>query len=116
MSLIDEAQNNVYMEKELEKGMAAEPVRESFEEDFDQDGGGFGFSLPDLGILKAKTGAGSIDEYVHHPLNIHESKAAARIIRGCTGILGESDLALVDILIGAIELHKEKGSHVEGMQ
>ncbi len=70
-----------------------------------------GFNLPqmpDLSFLKAKTGSGSIEEYEQHPLNFRHSQGAAQMIRGFTGMLGDLDLAIIDISLGAFELAKEK--------
>lgn len=63
---------------------------------------------PDLSFLKAKTGPGSIDDYLDHALNFHKSRGVAQILRGFTGILGELNLAIVDIVIGTLNTFKEK--------
>lgn len=59
-------------------------------------------------FLFQKTGPGSIDEYIDHPLNMGRSKGVAQIIRGFTGILGALDLAIVDIFLGVLQTIKEK--------
>jgi hypothetical protein len=55
-------------------------------------------------ILSAPTGSGSIEEYVDHPLNFNSSKGIAKVIRGLTGILGNLNLAVVDIVLGGLEV------------
>jgi hypothetical protein len=63
-----------------------------------------------LEFLKAKTGDGSIESYLDHPLNFTKSLGLARIIRGLTGLLGALDLAVIDIGLGLLEFLKEKKS------
>lgn len=58
-------------------------------------------------ILKTKTASGSIEEYQDHALNFKKSKGIAQIIRGMTGMCGELDLAIVDIVLGAFQYTKE---------
>jgi hypothetical protein len=65
---------------------------------------GFNVSFPEW--LKAKTGSGSIEEYMEHPMNFTHNKAMARIIRGATGLFGALDLAIIDIGVGALELFR----------
>jgi hypothetical protein len=62
--------------------------------------------LPDF--MKAKTGEGSIEDYLEHPLNFNKSNAIARMIRGATGLLGALDLAIIDIGVGLLEFLKGK--------
>lgn len=59
-------------------------------------------------ILTARTGDGSIDNYISHPLNFNGQEGTARIIRGATGILGNLDLAIIDITFGLLEFAKPK--------
>lgn len=63
--------------------------------------------LPDLSILTAKTGEGSIEDYINHPLNFKGSRGMAQMIRGFTGIAGELDYAIIDIALGAFQYTKE---------
>jgi hypothetical protein len=63
-----------------------------------------GFQVPE--ILKAKTGAGSVEDYMQHPLNFAKDMGLARVIRGATGILGALDLAIIDICVGLLEFFK----------
>jgi len=84
--------------------------QEDYPEEQEVEGGGI-FQLPqlpDLTFLKAKTGPGQVSEYVNHPMNFKHSQGAAQMIRGFTGILGDLDLAVIDITLGAFELAKEK--------
>ena len=67
-----------------------------------------GFQLPDLDFLKARTGDGSIEDYIEHPLNNHGSRGVAQILRGLTGMFGSLDLGIVDVVLGAFEFTKEK--------
>jgi len=54
-------------------------------------------------ILNAPTGEGELIEYYHHPLNFNFSEPLARILRGLTGIIGNLNLALADILVGLLQ-------------
>lgn len=62
----------------------------------------------DFGFLKAKTGDGAIEDYLQHPLNFDNSRGVAQILRGCTGIAGSLDLAILDIALGTIQVLKDK--------
>ncbi len=62
----------------------------------------------DLSILKTKTGEGSIETYIEHPLNFNKSKGMAQMIRGLTGLFGALDLALIDIFVGLMQISKDK--------
>jgi len=71
-----------------------------------------GISL-DFSFLTAKTGPGSVEDYIDHPLNFKQSKGMAQMIRGFTGIAGELDLAIVDITLGAFNYAKEEKANVK---
>lgn len=62
----------------------------------------------DLGFLQAKTGEGSIEDYIDHPMNVGRSKGLAQLIRGFTGLFGALDLAIIDIVVGLMQFTKEK--------
>ncbi len=62
----------------------------------------------DLSWLKAKTGPGTIESYIDHPLNTTKSHGVAQILRGATGLAGDLDLAVIDIGLGLVEVIKEK--------
>ena len=62
----------------------------------------------DLSWLKAKTGPGTIESYIDHPLNASRSRGVAQILRGVTGLAGDLDLAVIDIGLGLVEVIKEK--------
>lgn len=66
-----------------------------------------------LDKLKAKTGEGDITQYENHVLNFRKSPAIAKILRGVTGIFGEVNLAIVDIMIGMFEIMQEKKGGVD---
>jgi len=68
---------------------------------------GLKFKMPNLDILKAETGRGDIEDYISHPLNIKKNKGIAQVLRGLTGLLGNLNLAIVDILLGMINTKKE---------
>lgn len=59
-------------------------------------------------ILTAQTGDGPLEKYITHPLNFNGQTGTARLIRGATGILGNLDLAIVDIGFGLLEFLKPK--------
>lgn len=102
MSLENESYEAAQLSEELPK------IDIESETEKAQDPGGFFDREISFNWLKAKTGAGSIEDYMIHPLNVHESKGTAQILRGCTGIAGDLDLAILDIGLGVIELVKEK--------
>lgn len=66
-----------------------------------------GISL-NLEWLKTPTGDGSIESRLDHPLNFAKSRGVAQIIRGAEGIFGSLNLAIIDIVLGALEVLKEK--------
>lgn len=110
MSLYDEAMLNEIAEgQEAAEGFTAPP-------DPEEAAGGYRFEMPDLSFLAAPTGEGSIDNYIEHPLNFDGRKSTARILRGCTGLFGSLDYALVDITLGVIEKIKEKDKNVNRSQ
>jgi hypothetical protein len=59
-------------------------------------------------IMTAPTGSGSIESYVNHPMNFNESKSVARILRGLTGMFDNLDYAIIDIIIGGLDLLKSR--------
>jgi hypothetical protein len=62
----------------------------------------------DLDFLKSPTGEGDLKEYKTHLLNFNGSKGMARIIRGCTGLFGNLNFAVIDIIIGIFDLTSKK--------
>jgi hypothetical protein len=92
-----------FVDKEQSEGLPEVEVQQEAVEQAPTGGGGFGLNLS---FLTAKTGEGSVEEYVDHPLNWNGSRAAAQIIRGFTGLFGSLEYALVDIAIGAFRLKK----------
>lgn len=103
MSLLDEARIEEAAEAAAEEVSAAAP-------DIEESTPGIRISMPDLSFLAAPTGEGPIEEYMQHPLNFDNKKSTARILRGCTGICGNLDYAIIDIALGVIEKIKEKGN------
>lgn len=65
-------------------------------------------------ILRAETGEGSIGDYIEHPMNFNQSKSVARILRGLTGIMGNLNLAIIDVGLGVLELFKGEKKNVLG--
>ena len=61
----------------------------------------------DFSFLLKKTGPGPVESYLDHPMNPKRSKGRARFLRGCTGIAGDLDLAVIDIVIGGAEMIME---------
>ncbi|MDP4170148.1 MAG: hypothetical protein Q8906_06015 [Bacillota bacterium] len=59
-------------------------------------------------ILTAETGAGSVEDYLDHPMNFLKSRGLAKILRGFTGIFGSLSLAVIDIALGTLEFSKER--------
>lgn len=58
--------------------------------------------------LTAQTGEGSVESYMEHPMNVLNNTAGARILRGLTGIFGNLDLAIIDIVVGVLDLLKNR--------
>lgn len=100
MSLDFEAVNAVNEEKQAENMISELPVEEESKLQFD------------FSFLLAKTGEGSVDSYIDHPLNFSRSKGIAQILRGATGLVGELDLAVVDIGVGAFNVFREGRKNV----
>lgn len=62
----------------------------------------------DFSWIRAKTGPGSIEDYITHPLNSSGSRGMAQTLRGATGLFGALDLAVIDIALGLVEVVREK--------
>lgn len=62
----------------------------------------------DFSWIRAKTGPGTIESYINHPLNTSGSRGVAQMLRGATGLLGDLDLAVIDIGLGAVEVLRER--------
>ncbi|MBR0596601.1 hypothetical protein [Sinanaerobacter chloroacetimidivorans] len=62
----------------------------------------------DFGFLLKKTGPNTVEYYLDHPMNAKRSKGFARQLRGFTGIAGDLDLAIIDIVLGGIEVFMER--------
>lgn len=59
-------------------------------------------------IMTAETGQGSIGDYLEHPMNFNKSQGLAQILRGLTGIVGNLNLAVIDVVLGALRFSKER--------
>lgn len=64
-----------------------------------------------LQILFSQTGEGTIESYNNHPMNIKNDKSISQILRGFTGILGNLNFALIDILLGGFSFFKDKNNN-----
>lgn len=72
-------------------------------------------------ILNTKTGKGSIESYDKHDLNFTKTRGTAHIIRGIVGFFGNTDRAIVDVLVGGLmelkrlflDEEEEKGSRTK---
>lgn len=105
MSLDNEAMRTYAGEKVAEK-----QILEDFTEEVEQAAEPSptpGFLQFDFGFLLKKTGPGEVESYLGHPMNPKRSKGRARFLRGCTGIAGDLDLAIIDIVIGGAEMMME---------
>jgi hypothetical protein len=58
------------------------------------------FEIPEF--LKAKTGSGSVEDYIDHPMNLKKNEHFARVLRGLTGMFNSLDYAIIDVVIGAL--------------
>ena len=52
-------------------------------------------------------------EYLSHPLNFDSRESTSRIIKGLEGIIGNLDVALVDIIVGFAQKLMELGKKRE---
>lgn len=59
-------------------------------------------------IMTAETGEGSIGDYLEHPMNFNKSQGLAQILRGLTGIVGNLNLAIIDVVMGGLRFSKER--------
>lgn len=86
-------ENDLYYDEKFdgEKEYYAEPKNEFFNK-----------------IITAETGEGSIESYLDHPMNFNNSMGLAQTLRGLTGIIGNLNLAIIDIVFGALRFSKEK--------
>lgn len=62
-------------------------------------------------FLFTKTGAGSVGDYVDHPLNFDGSQGMAQMIRGATGFFNDLDIAIIDIVVG---FFRWRGGRING--
>ena len=53
-------------------------------------------------ILNTRTGQGSIETYDKHDLNFTGTRGTAHIIRGLVGFFGNTDRAIVDVVVGVL--------------
>ncbi len=111
MSLDQEAKRNIFEEKTAEKQImdefsgAAETMGPVVDEAVPN-----GMLRIDFSFLLKKTGPGNVETYLDHPMNPKRSKGRGRFLRGCTGIAGDLDLAIIDIALGGFEMVMEKRS------
>lgn len=108
MNLENEAMQNFAKEKVFEKEMVKEFTEAA--EAAPADPAAENLISIDFSFLMKKTGPGQIEAYIDHPMNPKRSKGRARFLRGCTGMAGDLDLAIIDIVLGAFEMIMEKRS------
>lgn len=80
-----------------------------------EDMGGNTHDLVDF--LKSKSPAKDLPEYEGHPLDFDGSDSTRRLIRGIEGLLGSTDYALADVVIGIAQKISgiaQEGSSEEG--
>jgi hypothetical protein len=61
-------------------------------------------------LITAETGEGPISNYRNHPINFTGDDGGARLARGLTGLFENLNLAIVDLLVGAVQLLWKKPS------
>jgi len=49
-----------------------------------------------------------LDSYLTHPLNFDKTESTAKIVRGLEGLMGNLNLAIMDIVAGVIEKVQKK--------
>lgn len=57
-------------------------------------------------FLKAETGEGDVEEYLTHVMNFNQSIGMARVLRGLTGMFGSLNYAIIDVIIGSLDVLK----------
>lgn len=57
-----------------------------------------------LDWLQSEPGPGEVESYIGHPLNWDNSLPVARLLRGLTGLVGNLRLAIVDLVVGSLQL------------
>src|SRR4051812_23994356 len=57
-------------------------------------------------IITSETGTGSIGNYLDHPMNFNKSMGLAQTLRGLTGIIGNLNLAIIDVVFGILRFSK----------
>lgn len=104
MSIEQEALKQAYDEKQEAKAIFEDMEAEQGTPAVDDVADGLKI---DFSFLMAKTGQGSISEYIDHPLNRKQSEGMAQALRGFTGMFGALDYAVVDIVIGGFKVMQE---------
>lgn len=59
-------------------------------------------------ILTAETGPGAIGDYLENPMNFNQSYGLAQILRGLAGIGLNLNLAIIDVVLGALRFSRER--------
>jgi hypothetical protein len=65
-------------------------------------------------LITAETGDGPIASYRNHPINFTGDDGGARLARGLTGLFENLNLAVVDLIVGAVQLLWKKSSPAGG--
>jgi hypothetical protein len=63
-------------------------------------------------LITAETGEGPIASYRDHPINFTGDDGGARLARGLTGLFENLNLAVVDLIVGAVQLLWKKPAPV----
>lgn len=100
--------NNIEYEAAAAAAAADDFVEEAAAAAENEAAAGPGISFDLLGFLRTPTGPGSVESYRDHPLNRNGSGGVAQVLRGCTGLFGALDLAVIDIMIGSFEVIRER--------
>ena len=108
MPIDHEAMRNFAEEKTFEKNMVNEFAEAG--EQMAEETAAENLIRLDFSFLMKKTGPGTVESYLDHPMNPKASKGLARVLRGFTGIAGDLDLAIIDIALGGFEMVMERKS------
>jgi hypothetical protein len=59
-------------------------------------------------LISAETGEGPLSSYRDHTINFTGDEGGARLARGMTGLFDNLNLAVVDLVVGAVQLLLKK--------
>jgi hypothetical protein len=61
-----------------------------------------------LTCLRSKSGEGTITDYKNNSLNVNNDENIAQILKGLSGMFGNINSAVIDIIMGTINYFKSK--------